>query len=75
MPIISKLEQMLGRVFDGAREGLREELDPREYEERKHDFVFHMIDWLSDLEQIADLFHRPDQKDEESASNLVIGFL
>jgi|YelNatPaOPRAMG01_1025707.scaffolds.fasta_scaffold179823_1 hypothetical protein len=71
----SKVEQLLGRVFDGAREGLRENLDPQEYEKRRHDFVFHMTDWLGDLEQLADLFNRPDQQDEESASALVIGFL
>jgi hypothetical protein len=75
MPSVSKIEQLLGRVFDGAREDLRENVDPQEYEKRKHDFVFHMTDWLGDLEQLRDLFKQPDHRDEESASALVIGFL
>jgi hypothetical protein len=75
MLTVSKVEQLLGRVFDGARESLREELDAQEYERRKHDFVFHMTDWLGDLEQLTDLFNQPDQQDEESASAHVIRFL
>ncbi len=75
MRTVSEREQLLGRVFDGAREGLRENVDPREYEKRKHDFVFHMTDWSGDLERLAALFDQPDQWDEESASALVIGFL
>ena len=73
--VSTRLEQLLGQVFDGAREGLREDLDPQDYEKRKHEFVFHMTDWVGDLEKLADLFNRPDQQDEESASTLVIGFL
>ena len=71
----SQLEQLLSRVFEGAREGLREDLDPDEYEKRKHDFIFHMTDWKDDLGQLAALFHRPDLRDEEAASALLIGFL
>jgi hypothetical protein len=69
------LEQLLGRVFDGAREGLRKKVDPAEYEKRRHDFVFHMTDWQSDLDRLADLFKNPDKYDEESASTLLMGFL
>jgi hypothetical protein len=75
MLTISKLEQLLGKVFDNAREGLREVLDPQEYEKRRHDFIFHMADWKDDLERLADLFNNPDQKDVETATLLVIGFL
>jgi hypothetical protein len=75
MPTVSQLEQLLGRVFDGAREGLREDLDPEEYEKRKHDFIFHMTDWKDDLERLAALFNNPDPQGEEAASVLLIGFL
>lgn len=75
MLTVSKLEQLLGQVFDGARDGLRDSLDSQEYERRKHDFVFHMTDWSRDLEQLTALFHQPDRLDEDSASALVIGFL
>jgi hypothetical protein len=74
MSTCSRLEQLLGRVFDGAREGLREELDHEEYVKRKHDFIFHMSDWKGDLEGLAALFNNPDQ-DEDTASVLLIGFL
>jgi hypothetical protein len=75
MPHVSRLEQLLTRVFEGASEGLRDELDSEEYEKRKHDFVFHMTDWIGDLEQLVDLFRNPDQEDEEAASKVVLGFL
>ncbi|HVA49672.1 MAG TPA: hypothetical protein VNH11_25120 [Pirellulales bacterium] len=72
---VSRLEHLLGRVFDGVSEGLRAELDLEEYEKRKHDFVFHMTDWIGDLEQLAELFGDPDQETDETASNVVLGFL
>jgi hypothetical protein len=75
MQTVAKLEHLLGKIFDGAREGLRESLAPQEYEKRKQDFVFHLTDWADDLQQLADLFNRPNRQDEESASALVIGFL
>jgi hypothetical protein len=75
MLTVSKLEQLLGRVFDSAREGLREILDPQEYEKRRHDFIFHMADWKDDLERLADLYNHPERRDEDAASTLVIGFL
>jgi hypothetical protein len=75
MRTTSQLEHLLGQVFDEAREGLRESLDPAEYEKRRQDFVFHMTDWKRDLEQLTHLFRNPDQSNEEAASTLVIGFL
>jgi hypothetical protein len=74
MPNVSKIVQLLGQVFDGAREGLRETLDPEEYERRRHDFIFHMTDWRDDLERLADLFKHPEQQEEGSASVFLIGF-
>lgn len=71
----TQVEELLGEVFDGAREGLRSELPPEEYERRRHDFVFHMVDWKDDLERLAHLFKKPEGLDAEGASNLLIGFL
>ncbi len=71
----SNLEELLGRIFDGAREGVRENVPPAEYERRRRDFIFHMTDWLSDLRQLADLFSNPDGRADDTASALVIGFL
>ena len=75
MPPVSKIEQLLGQVFDEAREGLRETLDPEEYERRRHEFIFHMTDWREELEQLVELFKHPEQQDQESASVFLIGFL
>jgi hypothetical protein len=50
---LTRLEHLLGLIFDGSRAELRKELDPAEYERRKHDFVFHVTDWQGDLEQLA----------------------
>jgi len=75
MPTNSKLEELMGRIFDGARQGVRENVPPGEYERRRRDFVFHMTDWVSDNEQIRMLFSNPDSQGESTASALVIGFL
>jgi hypothetical protein len=75
MSQIGQLEELLGKLFDGVREGLRAELPPDEYERRRHEFVFHMTDWKDDLERLAELFKHPDRQDEEAVSTLLIGFL
>jgi hypothetical protein len=75
MPADTKLEQLLGQVFDGARESLRETLNPQDYETMRHDFIFHFTDWKDELEQLFDLFKNPGQQNEAAASVLVIGFL
>jgi hypothetical protein len=71
----NELGHVLGKVFDDARTELRHELNHSDYERRKRDFVFHMTDWQSDLEQLINFFERPDRLTEEAASSLVIGFL
>ena|SRR5260370_5259612 len=70
-----KLQELFAEVFDGAREGLRKELDPTEYEKRRHDFVFHMTDWRKDIDQLYDIINNPGSYDEDSASRILIGFL
>lgn len=71
----TKLEDMLGKIFDGLREGVRAELPPEEYETRRHDFIFHMIDWKDDLKQVAGLFENPEIMDEDAAATLLVGFM
>lgn len=70
-----KLESLLGKVFDSCREGLSEELSPADYAERRHDFVFHMTDWLSDLAGYADLVQHPENSKKADATHFLIGFL
>jgi hypothetical protein len=69
------IEHLLGEVFDRANEGLREELSRREYEARRHEFVFHMLDWRHQLEELAELVKNPDKSDAKSATKFIIGFL
>jgi hypothetical protein len=71
----TQLEELLGRIFDDSREGLRAELPPDEYEQRRHDFVFHMTDWKDDLEWLAALYEDPDSLDEDEATTQLIGLL
>jgi hypothetical protein len=69
------LRELLGRVFDAAQDGLREELPPEEYERRRHDFVFHMTDCADDLVRYADFVKHPKQQDKKTATTFLIGFL
>ncbi len=71
----SKVERLLADVFDAAREALRKTLASQEYQKRKDEFVFHMTDWLGDLQRLTTLVDHPERFDEESASLLVVGFL
>src|SRR5262245_45987466 len=71
----SGLQERLGSIFDSMRQALCNELSSEEYEQRRSDFIFHMTDWKSDLDQLAQWMKRPDSCDNEAASNLVVGFL
>src|SRR5256885_2114404 len=75
MSKVTHLEELLGKVFDGAREGLRAELPSDEYEKQRHDFVFHMLDWQDDLKRLSHLFDNPEDLNEEAAAVFLIGFL
>jgi hypothetical protein len=41
----------------------------------RRDFVFHMTDWLEDVERLTEVFRHPTQVERESAGNAVYGFL
>ena len=71
----TQIEELLGRVFDDVREGLRAELPLDEYERRRHEFVFHMTDCKDDLDRLAKWFGNPECQEEEASSTLLIGFL
>jgi len=70
-----QLEELLGRIFDGAREGLREKIELDDYAQRRRDFIFHMADWKSEVQRLADLYKNPEGHDESAASDFLIGFL
>ena len=72
---IEKFENLMAKIFEDHREDVRKELGPAEFERQRYDFAFHMADWASDLERMADLLRDPDRMDLEEASTFVIGFL
>ena len=69
------LRELLGKIYDEARDGEPAELGPEQYARRRHDFVFHMTDWLSDLDRLSKLYKSPEEADLEHATVFLIGFL
>jgi hypothetical protein len=63
------------KIFDECREGLRAELSPAEYEQQRHDFAFHMTDWLGDLNTLNELYTHPEKADLHKATISIIGLL
>lgn len=70
-----ELEEFLGKVYDHGREGDRKDMSAEEYARRRHDFVFHMTDWLSDLKFLSDLYEHPEKADVEKTTIEIMGFL
>ena len=73
MPAI--IESTLGELFDSQREEWKEKLTGQEFDRLRHEFIFHMTDWLSDLQQFAAWVKHPESLDDNAASALVMGFL
>ncbi len=59
------------------RRALRHALEQSGYtpEGRRHDIVFHMTDWLDDLEQWSAFCQAPDRYEAEAVEKLLTGFL
>src|SRR5439155_8797625 len=70
-----KLRKLLGKVFDLMRGDERKAGDQDAYKTHRLDFVFHMTDWLKDLEELRELYEHPEKNTPEEASTRVIGFL
>ena len=49
--------------------------DPETNRTARRDFVFHMTDWIEDLEQLAALYDHPAKFDKATAGDVVFGFL
>jgi hypothetical protein len=65
------LEQLLGHTFDA----FRDVEDASDHAKRKADFIFHMTDWMSDLETLAALYKDPNMMDRKAARQFIFGFL
>lgn len=70
------LEKLLGDVFDQERHGhLPDRIPQDQYEVWKRDFVFHMTDWMDDLERLRSLLKNPQAFGTDSASLLIFSCL
>ncbi len=49
--------------------------DPTVNAKVRQDFVFHMTDWIDDLERLSDVYKQPDKMDRKTAEEVVAGFL
>lgn len=68
-------KELLGRAFDEHRGDLRVALSRDEYERLRHDFVFHMTDWLDDLDMLHVLRSAPESSTARDAMHALIGML
>jgi hypothetical protein len=79
MEMTADLRDLLGQVFDQAQSGLRSELAEQgraeDYDRIRHDFVFHMTDWLDDLTKYHAMAEAPEVWKIDRATTFVIGFL
>ena len=66
---------LLGDVFDGLREGIRDDTAPEDYERMREEFIFHMTDWREDLAQLHELLSSPEKWKSDAASAFIAGFL
>jgi len=70
-----ELEKLLAKVFDSLHGELREELGSEAYQQRRRDFVFHLTDWLKDLNDLHELFSHPEKIAVDEAAIFLIGML
>src|SRR5437773_7858330 len=71
----ARLRRLLTKTFENCRQDLKKSLDAADFERRKLDYVFHMTDWLDDLQNLTRLYENPEKQDLEAASTAIIGFL
>ncbi len=66
----ANIKKLLGQVFDD----LQTVEDPEKYNERKQQFIFHMTDWIDDLQKLIELYSQSEQQQVNAAQTLA-GFL
>ena len=69
---LTRAEELMGRVFDELNGP-----DPNsaEYARRRHDFAFHMCDWLGDLDELHQTLANPTAADAEKFAGNLYGIL
>ncbi len=62
-----RVEKLLGAAYDG--------FNSKGKAVCRRNFIFHMTDWLNDLEQLGALYKHPEKFDKRSAEQIVAAFL
>ncbi len=62
-----KLETLLGAAYDAFNSNGRAVC--------RRNFIFHMTDWLNDLEQLTALYKHPEKFDKKAANQILASFL
>src|SRR5262249_35846894 len=66
-----ELKRLLAKVYNQYQK-LE---DPAANRRSREDFVFHMTDWLNDLDAIWQAYKNPEKTSKEAAGDAVFGFL
>ena len=66
----AKIRELLGQIFDE----LQTVEDGEKYAETKQQFIFHMTDWIDDLQNLIELYGQPEQP-QGNAAQTIAGFL
>ena len=67
--------ELMRKVFDELREGVREEVSPQKYQELRESFAFHMSDWAGDIEEARKLRNQCATISSAEAAERVVGLL
>jgi len=65
------LKKLLAKIFDAYQKPENPTLSA----ECRQDFIFHMTDWLEDLQRLSDLYDHPHGVKQKDAQQIVFGFL
>ncbi len=67
----SELKRLLATIYNRYQK-LE---DPAANRRSREDFVFHMTDWLNDLDHLWEIYKNPESVDKKAAGDAVFGFL
>src|SRR5262249_43016817 len=72
MPPSPEFIELLGRIFDSAREGDRK---TKRFEERRREFIFPITDGLADYKRSNELYAHPEKAELHKPTISTIGLL
>ena len=70
-PPSKELKKLLGSIYHQ----FQKLDDPAANRQSREEFVFHMTDWLNDLDSLYEAYKNPETISKEAAGDAVFGFL